>query len=94
MVDGWLCLVVVSCFVVSFLFAFGGSSALFWLTSAICLLVGDDNTQVGESIEAAAVREVKEETNLDLVHWEQFRVYSDPKRYVEEGRGRVTGWMR
>lgn len=35
---------------------------------------------VGESVEAATVREVKEETNLDLVHLEQFRLYSDPQR--------------
>ena len=35
---------------------------------------------VGESVEAAAMREVKEETNLDLSHMEQFRVYSDPAR--------------
>ena len=44
---------------------------------------------MGESIEAATVREVKEETNLDLAHWEQFRVYSDPKRY---GIETVDGW--
>ena len=35
---------------------------------------------VGESVEEAIVREVKEETNLSLDKLEQFRVYSDPSR--------------
>lgn len=35
---------------------------------------------VGETVEQATIREVKEETNLDLDHLEQFRVYSDPSR--------------
>eukprot|EP00602_Paraphysomonas_sp_CaronLab_P003599 CAMPEP_0185029198 /NCGR_PEP_ID=MMETSP1103-20130426/15362_1 /TAXON_ID=36769 /ORGANISM="Paraphysomonas bandaiensis, Strain Caron Lab Isolate" /LENGTH=183 /DNA_ID=CAMNT_0027563857 /DNA_START=135 /DNA_END=686 /DNA_ORIENTATION=+ len=35
---------------------------------------------VGEAVEAAAVREVKEETNLDLTSLQQFKVFSDPKR--------------
>jgi 8-oxo-dGTP diphosphatase len=35
---------------------------------------------VGETVEAATEREVKEETNLHLQSLEQFRVYSDPKR--------------
>ena len=35
---------------------------------------------VGETVEEAAAREVKEETHLDLDSYEQFRVYSDPKR--------------
>jgi 8-oxo-dGTP diphosphatase len=35
---------------------------------------------VGETVEAATLREVKEETNLDLDHLEQFRIYSDPSR--------------
>lgn len=35
---------------------------------------------VGETVEAAAEREVKEETHLFLQSVEQFRVYSDPKR--------------
>lgn len=35
---------------------------------------------VGESVEDAVVREVKEETNLDIETHEQFRVYSDPRR--------------
>lgn len=34
----------------------------------------------GESLEAAAAREAKEETNLDLVDIQQFHTYSDPKR--------------
>jgi 8-oxo-dGTP diphosphatase len=34
----------------------------------------------GESAEAAAVREAREETGLDLTSLRQFRVYSDPKR--------------
>jgi len=36
--------------------------------------------EVGETVEAATAREVKEETNLDLVSMEQFHVYSDPER--------------
>jgi 8-oxo-dGTP diphosphatase len=35
---------------------------------------------IGETVEAATRREVKEETNLNLNHMEQFRVYSDPTR--------------
>jgi 8-oxo-dGTP diphosphatase len=35
---------------------------------------------VGESVEAAAVREAKEETSLDVVLTEQFRAYSNPAR--------------
>lgn len=34
----------------------------------------------GESAESAAIREVKEETNLDITQLKQFHVYSDPKR--------------
>jgi 8-oxo-dGTP diphosphatase len=34
----------------------------------------------GESLEAAAVREAKEETSLDAVLTEQFHTYSDPGR--------------
>lgn len=34
----------------------------------------------GESAEAAAVREMKEETGLELKGLKQFRVYSDPDR--------------
>lgn len=34
----------------------------------------------GESVEAAAVREAKEETSLDVTLIEQFFVYSDPAR--------------
>ena len=38
--------------------------------------------EVGESIESATIREVKEETNVDLTRADidQFRVYSDPQR--------------
>lgn len=35
---------------------------------------------VGESVEAATIREVREETNLVMERLEQFRVYSDPRR--------------
>jgi 8-oxo-dGTP diphosphatase len=35
---------------------------------------------LGESVEAAASREVKEETGLDVRLLEQFHVYSDPRR--------------
>ncbi|HYA92069.1 MAG TPA: NUDIX hydrolase, partial [Thermodesulfobacteriota bacterium] len=34
----------------------------------------------GESLEEAAVREAKEETNLDVKLVRQFHTYSDPKR--------------
>lgn len=36
--------------------------------------------EYGESAESAAVREAKEETNLDIFDLNQFYVYSDPKR--------------
>ena len=35
---------------------------------------------LGETVEAAAVREAKEETGLDVQLVEQFHVYSDPRR--------------
>ena len=37
---------------------------------------------MGESIESATIREVKEETNVDLTRADidQFRVFSDPQR--------------
>lgn len=35
---------------------------------------------VGETVEATTIREVKEETNLTIVHMEQFGMYSDPDR--------------
>jgi 8-oxo-dGTP diphosphatase len=35
---------------------------------------------VGESVETATIREVKEETNADIIYLEQFRTYSDPSR--------------
>jgi ADP-ribose pyrophosphatase YjhB (NUDIX family) len=34
----------------------------------------------GETLEAAALREAKEETGVDLVDLKQFRAYSDPAR--------------
>ncbi len=34
----------------------------------------------GETLEAAAIREAKEETNLDVELIRQFHTYSDPKR--------------
>ena len=34
----------------------------------------------GESLEAAALREAKEETNLEVENLRQFRAYSDPNR--------------
>jgi len=36
--------------------------------------------EYGETVERAAKREAKEETNLSLKNLRQFRVYSDPKR--------------
>lgn len=36
--------------------------------------------EFGESLEEAVVREVKEETNLNLGEYEQFKAYSDPSR--------------
>ncbi len=51
----------------------------------------------GESLEVAALREAKEETNLDIKLVRQFHTYSDPKRdprhhtistvYLAEGKG-------
>ncbi len=34
----------------------------------------------GESLEAAAIREAREETGMDLVDLRQFHAYSDPRR--------------
>ena len=34
----------------------------------------------GETLEAAALREAKEETGMDLANLKQFHAYSDPKR--------------
>jgi len=52
----------------------------------------------GESLEEAAVREAKEETNLDVKLVRQFHTYSDPKRdprhhsistvYIAKGKGK------
>lgn len=36
--------------------------------------------EFGETVEQAAIREAKEETNLDIAIDRQFHVYSDPKR--------------
>jgi 8-oxo-dGTP diphosphatase len=36
--------------------------------------------EIGESVERAVLREMKEETGLDVVALRQFRVYSNPKR--------------
>jgi O-acetyl-ADP-ribose deacetylase (regulator of RNase III)/ADP-ribose pyrophosphatase YjhB (NUDIX family) len=51
----------------------------------------------GESLEQAAVREAKEETNLDLINLRQFHTYSEPGRdprfqtistvFIAEGQG-------
>ncbi len=53
--------------------------------------------EYGESLEEAALREAKEETNLDVELRKQFHTYSDPKRdprhhtistvYLAEGKG-------
>jgi ADP-ribose pyrophosphatase YjhB (NUDIX family) len=52
----------------------------------------------GESLEEAAIREAKEETNLDVKLIRQFHTYSDPKRdprhhsistvYIAKGKGK------
>ena len=52
----------------------------------------------GESLEEAAIREAKEETNLDLVNLRQFHTYSKPSRdprfhtvstvFIAKGKGR------
>jgi 8-oxo-dGTP diphosphatase len=36
--------------------------------------------EVGESVEEAVIREMKEETSLDVIALRQFRVYSEPDR--------------
>ena len=55
----------------------------------------------GETLEKAAVREAKEETNLKVKLLRQFHAYSDPKRdprghtvgvvFVAEGSGKLEG---
>jgi ADP-ribose pyrophosphatase YjhB (NUDIX family) len=55
----------------------------------------------GETVEAAAMREAKEETNLDLAGLTMFSVYSDPARdprqhtittvFVAQGHGQLKG---
>jgi 8-oxo-dGTP diphosphatase len=36
--------------------------------------------EIGETVERAVIREMKEETGLDVIILRQFRVYSDPER--------------
>jgi len=36
--------------------------------------------EIGESVEEAVIREMKEETSLDVIAVRQFRVYSEPDR--------------
>ncbi|MCM8787296.1 MAG: macro domain-containing protein [Candidatus Omnitrophica bacterium] len=53
----------------------------------------------GETVQDAAVREIKEETGLDFLDVKQFKVYSDPKRdprfhtvsvvFVGKGKGKL-----
>ncbi len=55
----------------------------------------------GETLEAAAIREGKEETNLDITLISQFKSYSDPRRdkryhtitkvFVAKGEGEAVG---
>lgn len=55
----------------------------------------------GESLEEAAIREAKEETNLSITLVRQFHTYSDPKRdprfctistvYIAKGEGLLIG---
>jgi len=55
----------------------------------------------GETVETAAMREAKEETNLDLTDLKMFSVYSDPARdprqhtittvFIAQGRGVLKG---
>lgn len=54
----------------------------------------------GESVETAVVREVKEETSLDLIGSRQFKTYSDPGRdprfhtvsvvFIGQGKGKLA----
>ncbi|MBS3122829.1 NUDIX hydrolase [Candidatus Woesearchaeota archaeon] len=44
----------------------------------------------GETVEYAAIREAKEETNLDVELVKQFHVYSDPKRSPKEHKVTVV----
>jgi ADP-ribose pyrophosphatase YjhB (NUDIX family) len=55
--------------------------------------------EYNESLEKAAIREAKEETNLDVALNKQLHAYSDPKRdprfhtisvvYIAEGKGKL-----
>lgn len=47
---------------------------------------------IGETVEHATARELKEETNLDVTGLEQFRVYSDPTR--DKRRHTVSAVLR
>lgn len=56
--------------------------------------------EVGETVEEAVSREIKEETGLDLANYFQWHVFSDPERdprqhtvsvcFVGEGRGKIS----
>jgi len=56
--------------------------------------------EVGETVEEAAVREIKEETGLELINYFQWHVFSEPQRdprqhtvsvcFAGEGRGELT----
>ncbi len=57
------------------------------------------HVELDETLEAAAVREAKEETNLDISLIRQFHTYSDPERdmrnhvittvFIAEGKGEL-----
>lgn len=57
--------------------------------------------EIGETVEDAVSREVREETGLELENLEQFHVYSDPKRdprfhtvsvvFTAQGKGVLRG---
>lgn len=57
--------------------------------------------EIGETVEHAVRREMKEETGLELANLAQFRVYSDPKRdprfhtvsvvFTADGKGMLRG---
>ena len=48
---------------------------------------------VGESLAAAAVREAREETSLEVTLTEQFFAYSDPKRDPRGATTSVCSWV-
>lgn len=57
--------------------------------------------EIGETVEQAVRREMKEETNLELENLKQFHVYSDPARdprchtvslvFTADGKGELKG---